>query len=465
MMWQYWGIQADVYRFRGIVRWELWWNNPNFAAAFLAGLLPLLLALQRAPSRLVRIAAWVAEAGLWYALCATFSRGGLLGALIALGVVLVGRWWFGGERIDRGFFTVLGARFAVVAGCALAVGMGGRLSPEFAERDLSVLHRIDIWSAAPALVQQAGWTGWGAGRSGFAFQNFFQAPESSVPYTGLINGAVQFPVEFGIVGLSALTALLVAGGAGLLGLVRDPQRPQGRHWGLAGLATLAAFFTCNLFTTVWADPSLLLTPVMALCLGWVFFFGGVRTHRTWLVPAVAGLLPAVAFAVMQLAAPYSRCGAGLELRRDGGDITLRHTTENSSAVRTCRLLWDAELDPGLTGKFARACANAAPADCRVVFAAEPGAGAVHGEAAIEIACGEECAAALRNTRTAAELCLFAPRCRPPAAMGVCPRGVVLLRRGDQPFNGVWRKACEAAGIPCREAATMEEVPAQLAALL
>jgi hypothetical protein len=84
------------------VRWNLGWNNPNQAGAFVAMWIPWLWGLGRLAAARCGGGSWpawrvlLAELALWFLLCKTYSRGALLAAAVA------GMVFFAWERLSGG---------------------------------------------------------------------------------------------------------------------------------------------------------------------------------------------------------------------------------------------------------------------------------------------------------------------------------------------------------------------------
>ncbi len=434
-MWQYWGIKNDIYTFHGTVRLQLLWNNPNFAAALLATVIPFLAALSQLRNRPLAGAAVFAETAVWWALARTFSRGGLIAA--AVGLVFAEIWAArraGPLRPIRWALANL-VRAGWVVALTVSTGLWNRIDPAYVASDRSVLHRVDILRAAWPMIVQSGLRGWGAGQSGRAFVNFYQSFDSGVVYTGLVNGWAQFGAEFGYLGLAVLALTGYVAFAGLMRGVRRTADARASRLTIAAGGALVAFAVANAFTTIWADPSLMLLPVACACLGWFHFFGLPPGRGLLAGAAAAFAAPLLALTAIHAVHPFTSCGQGVELRRARGLVTLRRAGGDARASdrRVYAVHWDGSLSPEPFGKVLRLCATGMPRSAELVLPDEP-SGLPDPCATGAIAFGN----ALRDCmRAGSRSCFIAAPAGPPSLVrrSSVVRGVVLLDRGDQPING------------------------------
>lgn len=86
-------MMEGAYFFGEHLRWNLGWNNPNPAGAFIATLIPWmwglgsLVTVRRCAARWLPWIVLLGELALWFLLCKTYSRG----ALVAVGAA--GGFW------------------------------------------------------------------------------------------------------------------------------------------------------------------------------------------------------------------------------------------------------------------------------------------------------------------------------------------------------------------------------------
>ncbi len=238
-------METPVKYFYGeTLRWGFGFENPNKAAVLFACALPLLwwgwLAGWRIRNRIIRALALVAASaailGATYCLCMTFSRGGLVAAGAA-DVYLFGYAWWDEWRLRltnaglRGCFGVqqAGRPLAKTAGtavlpatnhaaheheprprgkwilsgllgsgmmvCVLWTGLGER-SATAVGGDASVGNRVVLWKSALQMSVENP-LGFGAGKSGEQFMQWYQPLERDEGYRTMVNSYLTFLVERG----------------------------------------------------------------------------------------------------------------------------------------------------------------------------------------------------------------------------------------------------------------------------
>lgn len=157
-------------------RLHLGLGNPNVAGALLAMALVSGLAFtlggQSRGGRLAATAAALALAGgLGLALAMTGSRGGLVALLVGIAVLLVAGARTAGDRARL-------AAAALLATCVFLLSPAGRRWQPPAE-DGSAASRVRVFARVPAMVAAAP-TGWGPGRSGEAYRQWFQVGDTAI---------------------------------------------------------------------------------------------------------------------------------------------------------------------------------------------------------------------------------------------------------------------------------------------
>ncbi|MFZ9848992.1 MAG: IctB family putative bicarbonate transporter [Vulcanococcus sp.] len=217
-------------------------ENPNLLAGYLIPILPIaavaLLRWRSWPQRLFAAAALVLGAA---ALFLSYSRGGWLGMLAALGslgLLLVLRQTRSWPTLWRRLFPLL----LIGAGVALLVVAVTQIEPlrirvlslVAGRQDSSNNFRINVWLAAIEMIQDRPWLGIGPGNSAFnLIYPLYQQPKFnalsaySVPLELLVEGGVPNLIA----GLGLLLASLRSGWAQLKGE---------SSWALPALAALAA---------------------------------------------------------------------------------------------------------------------------------------------------------------------------------------------------------------------------------
>ena len=173
--------------------WRMDWGlgNPNKTATLIACLM---------------IAVWtmalVWERGFWpalvlftalaWCLIQTYSRGGMASLLAGIAVLLfwIPRPWPKARMVGVVASLWLLGGFVLFAKAQARYGQG-----LFAE-DQSSHNRLVIWKHAPEMMMSAPW-GWGWGKAGDSYTQWFQPFDQSQSYLNLINSHLNFMVEAG----------------------------------------------------------------------------------------------------------------------------------------------------------------------------------------------------------------------------------------------------------------------------
>lgn len=199
---------SDVeYLYGETLRWSFGFDNPNKAAVIFACLLPLCwLAWSaswnarrlwlRIPSILV---SGLIVLGVGSCLLMTFSRGGLVAALFALGYM-----WFQAYRNTAGRWReTLRKPYAwfsmgmIVALISLAIWCGiAERSTAGVVGDASISHRALLWKGALQMAHDNP-TGFGSGRSGTEYMQWYQPQDRREGYRTMVNSYLTFLVEQG----------------------------------------------------------------------------------------------------------------------------------------------------------------------------------------------------------------------------------------------------------------------------
>jgi putative inorganic carbon (HCO3(-)) transporter len=201
--------------------WRAEGINPNLGGGAMAWLLLPAVALALwAGERRMRALAAVAAALVGAALLLSQSRGAWLGAVLALLIMPALRW--------RRWWWVVGAVLAVGTAAGLALGpdrVQGLLFPAAAAEEAAVNTlpgRLELWVRAFAMLEDFGVAGAGPGQ-------FEQMVMVLYPpfFTGLLGGFahahnlyLQTAIDFGILGLVALIALLLGSGTAIITATR-----------------------------------------------------------------------------------------------------------------------------------------------------------------------------------------------------------------------------------------------------
>jgi len=185
-------------------------GNPSLLAAYVAGLLPLILAEARSSGRLTSVVLLLLGAGLTFLLFATGSRGGFLAAISSLSILTA--------------LSVKSTRkaFWIVAGIAVSAFLLIIFIPALRERffamlsggtDTSLERRVVFWEAAWRAFLASPWFGNGTG----SFEQIiplFRSPDYWLAGSEDIvrhahNEPMELGVEFGITGLCLWSVIIV----------------------------------------------------------------------------------------------------------------------------------------------------------------------------------------------------------------------------------------------------------------
>lgn len=173
--------------------WRMDWGlgNPNKTAVLIACL---------------TVAAWGAayrfRSGFWWALGAsivlawclvqTYSRGGMTALLAGLAVLLA----FAPRPWPRARWVGAMAALWIIGLFILGGGAGERYGQGLFGDDPSVQNRISIWKYFPEMLAAAPW-GWGWGRAGDSYTQWFQPPGQALNYLNLISSHFTWMAEGG----------------------------------------------------------------------------------------------------------------------------------------------------------------------------------------------------------------------------------------------------------------------------
>lgn len=182
--------------YRGVLRWSLWYDNPNVAA--------VLLALATLALFHLGIRAWTRRRFLdyvlvglsfvtGYALLHTFSRGGILAFALGMMVLLTDVLWM---RSGRKVLAACLGLLAFILCSSVYLGTAARCVGTSVVRDGSVVNRLAIWRNAPRMIADAP-GGWGLGRSAAAFREWYQPLSVNDRYDSLVSSHLTWLVEFG----------------------------------------------------------------------------------------------------------------------------------------------------------------------------------------------------------------------------------------------------------------------------
>jgi O-Antigen ligase len=233
--------------------WRMDWGfgNPNKTAALISMLMVALWILAYTRKEVFWFCL-VAFTALGLCLTDTFSRGGIVALLCGVAPLIctLKRPW----PLSR----IIGIAVAVctIFGSTLYLGLEKRFEGGIVVKDDSVGHRLEIWRAAPQMMFDAPY-GWGIGKSGDAYSQWYQPIERSEKYRTLVNSHLTFLVEVSW----PLRLLYIAGWAVIAWLCWPT--PKMRVLSIA-LGIWTSFFIAAAFSSVEESPTLWILPVSAL---------------------------------------------------------------------------------------------------------------------------------------------------------------------------------------------------------
>ena len=186
---------VSEFTFEGAPRFSYGWVNPNHAGAVLASFLPFTWAIVRVASLKRRIWGLVTlgEVVLAIMLALTLSRGALAAWIASIAYFAF--FWIKNEKKSLIYFLL--PRFALLC-CALIFTELGHRSVHVISGDSSVANRIDLWCGGLKLICSSPFEGWGQGRAGIEYMQWFQYPATKVVHFGMVNSYLHVAVESGL---------------------------------------------------------------------------------------------------------------------------------------------------------------------------------------------------------------------------------------------------------------------------
>lgn len=307
-------IFENTYYFGQKLRWSLGLPSPNFTAAVIVTVIPILWAFCTLLSTKNKqssvwgwiIVAWyvVIEGGAVYLLFKTYSRG----AFVALIVALVVYHAFlahiyrkckirnanNGRNIWRPWGGVYGlvTRVALIGILIYGTGFGVRIGSSGGIKDASSANRIEFWKACLEMISCEPMSGWGGGEAGRAYMNWFQGPNRSEYFITPVNSYLHVAVEHGLpvlfVVLFVIALLVLVGARAVFWLEHSSLR---RAVAIAcSISIVGAWCTANIFTTLWTQPYLWTVPSVAFAYLVVETVVAFRTHwSSWPIINSLGL--------------------------------------------------------------------------------------------------------------------------------------------------------------------------------
>jgi O-Antigen ligase len=263
-------IETPVeYYYGETLRWSFGFENPNKAAVLFACVIPLLWYLWQRAWKLngvwLKILLLLVSAGTlivaWRCLIMTFSRGGLVAAVVGL-IYLIGYavWYDRKITINRCRSVESWVSFLLIislVGMTFWNGLGHR-SSEALGQDASVGNRVELWHSALQMAAE-NLHGFGTGKSGEQYMQWYQPIERQESYRTMVNSYLTFLVEEGW--LAALAALIVFG---LFWVWTRPAKNERLVVGLRG--SILAFLVAGIFSTTMEEGRLWIVPAACITL-------------------------------------------------------------------------------------------------------------------------------------------------------------------------------------------------------
>jgi len=246
---------SDI-RFQGFWRMDWGLGNPNKTAALIATLMIG-----------VWIFSYIRRWGFWASLVLftalgtclihTYSRGGLIAAAAGFSVLiaLAPRPW---PALRVG---AVGAAVALMVLASIYLQANERYGQGITSEDRSISNRFDLWKAAPAMMVGAP-GGWGSGKAGEAFIQWYQPVDRFEGYRTLVNSHLTWLVEF-----SWLFRFLYL--FGWLAVLACCWPLKKAPWMAVALGVWTAFAIAAFFSSVAESYWLWIVPALSfvLCLG------------------------------------------------------------------------------------------------------------------------------------------------------------------------------------------------------
>ncbi len=326
-------METPVEYFYGeTLRWSFGFENPNKAAVLFACAMPLLWCLWQLSwkmrSNWLKIPALLVTAGgllgAWYCLIMTYSRGGLVAAVVAL-VYLVGWALIRARKAEaswkRSNVWLSLLLIAALAGATMWNGLGSR-STKALGNDASVGNRVELWNSALQMAAE-NVHGFGTGKSGEQYMQWYQPLDRQQGYRTMVNSYLTFLVEQG----------WLWSGAVLLGFVlfwvwTRPRNGEAVTIALRG--SILAFLVAGVFSTTMEDWRLWIFPAAcSVILVTLVVSKRKRMERTHLLATGGGVL---AVCVALFALGYLKSSRDPLKREFGGDPDSRSVTSLAPAA-------------------------------------------------------------------------------------------------------------------------------------
>lgn len=274
----------SYYYFLEHLRWNLFFNNPNDTALFLATCIPFIWIReikfkQNKFSTLLSVYLLFLELVLLFILAKTGSRGGwvaLMGGMVWFLMLSVGCKRLTWNRTVHMILTM-----TVLILCIQVSGFAGRADLEFVVGDKSIGNRFNVWVGALKMIATYPISGWGWGNSGRDFLNTFQKIEHTENYSTMVNTFLTYAVEAGLIVFFVTFFFIVYA---ILCPIRSRKNQRGRFSAIQPVAStsLMVFSIGLCFSTFFREPIIWIVPVssvLVLMITSIADFGNSRIVR------------------------------------------------------------------------------------------------------------------------------------------------------------------------------------------
>lgn len=241
-----------TYYFKDRARLDLGMESPNYAAAVAAVAVVSIwvVILYRRPTHWTEVISWAALISALSVLHLTFSRGGaiacLAGVIYCTLLIIYKHRELVYENCARLVLFI-----GVFALLAFTTGFVSRVAPGYISADRSISNRITLWKGAVCALRDAPSTGWGYGKSGWAYTQFYQSPNEYFRYATPVNGVLTIGVEFGWTVLCLLVGVVVTTLLSFWSKSRDLSAVS-----LALQGATVVLFAANFFSTLGLSPTI-----------------------------------------------------------------------------------------------------------------------------------------------------------------------------------------------------------------
>lgn len=299
--------------FQGVWRMDWGLGNPNKTAALIAILMIAVWAI-----------AYFRKWGFWVALASftalgvclihTVSRGGI----VALGIGLAAILWTIPRPWPIQKIVTLIPCFWIITGTSVYLNTYSRYGQGIVHEDPSISNRIELWKMAPRMMVDAP-GGWGLGKSGQAYMQWYQPLNRHEIYRTLVNSHLTWLVEFGwplrFMYLSAWYLIL---------MLCWPYRKG--SWYAIVFGIWITLFTAAFFSSVAESGWIWIVPIIGL----VAVLADRFVHRRW--PNPLTWTTPILFAATILGALVLFCG-------DNNNIIIKSSPDRIAIGSTSPKMW------------------------------------------------------------------------------------------------------------------------------